>query len=264
MIATKLGSGGECKTFSFGKHDRESKRFSKQKKRKSSIKKRIDTEKKRETMIGLTLVLIIIGVTIVFVGWYLSQQPPQEGTPSEPRVISVDDDPYRGPEDAPVTIVEFSDFQCSACVLAASIIENIANNVYAGQVKLVYRDFPVREIHSHADIAAEAAQSAFEQGRFWEYHDFLFERQSEWGDNLLTQEEVVTLLKVYAMELGLNMEEFSKSLEEHRYAEEVQNDRLDGLKYGIRGAPTFFINGEKIEGDDESAIKDAINRALGS
>lgn len=195
---------------------------------------------------------------------YYALRGPFEGTRSEPGVISTDDDPYLGPENASVTILQFSDFQCSACAPAASRIKSIVNLEYAGKVKLVFRDFPVYSAHRHAQIAAEAAQSAFEQGLFWEYHDLLFERQSEWGNNDLTGEEVETLMKDYAMELRINIEQFSKSVVDHKFREEVENDRLDGIKYGVRGPPTFIINGELITGFNESAIKNAINKALTS
>lgn len=186
------------------------------------------------------------------------------GPSKETTIVSVDDDPFLGPENAPVTIVEFSDFQCSKCADAVRGLKDIVNSEFAGQVKLVYRDFPVYEIHSYAWIAAEAAQSAFEQGRFWEYHDLLYERQSEWGNNSLTREKVKTLLKGYATELGLNIEKFSKSLEDGKYTEEVRKDLLDGLKYGVRGTPTFFVNDVGIVGFEESVIKEAINKALES
>jgi protein-disulfide isomerase len=195
--------------------------------------------------------------------------------PSRENLISIDNDPYIGPVNAPVTIVEFSDFQCPYCAevaLKRNGIKDMVLNLYKGKVKLVYRDFPLLSIHRYAKLAAEAAQSAFEQGRFWEYHDILFMKQAEWGNNSLSEEKVKMLLISYAKDLGLNVTQFSRSLNERKYTDEVEKDRLDGLSYGVRGTPTFFVGvevdskvkvvAEEIVGFDFEKIVEAIEKAL--
>jgi len=151
--------------------------------------------------------------------------------------VSADDDPWIGTADAPVTIIEFSDFECPYCKRSVPILKEILAK-YPGKLKLVYRDFPGPN-HQQARSAAEAAQCAAEQGRFWEYHDALFTRQSPvTGWNFLS----------IAEDLGLHQSPFDACMKENRYREEVLKDVRDGLKLGVTSTPTFFINGRPLVG----------------
>ncbi len=151
--------------------------------------------------------------------------------------VSADDDPSLGPADAPVTIIEFSDFQCPFCRRAQPTLKRLLRE-YKGMIRLVYRDFPLRRIHPQAQKAAEAAQCAAEQQRFWPYHDTLFAATSL----------QVADLKRYAQELGLNMTQFNTCLDSGKYAAEVQRDLQDGLQAGVNATPSFFINGRPLTG----------------
>ena len=157
----------------------------------------------------------------------------------EPPILSVsaDDDPSVGPANAPVTIVEFSDFQCPYCRLSVPKIKEILAK-YPGKVKVVFRDYPGPN-HPHAQQAAEAAQCAAEQGKFWEYHDSLFDRQAPGTGWNYTE---------LAKEIGLNQDPFATCLNTGRYREEVTKDLHDGLKLGVTSTPTFFINGRPLVG----------------
>lgn len=157
----------------------------------------------------------------------------------EPPILSVsaDDDPSVGPANAPVTIVEFSDFQCPYCKLSVPMIKAILAK-YPDKVKVVYRDYPGPN-HPHAQQAAEAAQCAGEQGKFWEYHDSLFDRQTPGTGWNFTE---------LAREIGLNEEAFATCLNTGRYREEVAKDLQDGFKLGVTSTPTFFINGRPLVG----------------
>lgn len=157
----------------------------------------------------------------------------------EPPILSVsaDDDPSVGPANAPVTIVEFSDFQCPYCKLSVPMIKEILAK-YPGKVKVVYRDYPGPN-HPHAQQAAEAAQCAAEQGKFWEYHDSLFDRQGPGTGWNFTE---------LAKDIGLNQDPFATCLNTGRYREEVAKDLHDGLKLGVTSTPTFFINGRPLVG----------------
>lgn len=152
--------------------------------------------------------------------------------------VSADDDPVLGPPDAPVTIVEFSDFQCPFCKRFKDNTLDRILSTYRGKVRYVYRDFPLN-IHPYAQKAAEAAECADEQGRFWEFHDLLFERQPALA---------VASLKRYAAQLGLDTVAFNHCLDSGRYASEVHEDYADGIQYGVTGTPGFFINGQKLIG----------------
>lgn len=151
--------------------------------------------------------------------------------------VSADDDPWTGAAEAPVTIIEFSDFECPYCRRSVPILKELLAK-YPGKLKLVYRDFPGPN-HQHALSAAEAAQCAAEQSRFWEYHDALFTRQAPttgWNFSALAED------------LGLHRSRFDACLKENRYREEVLKDLQDGLKLGVTSTPTFFINGRPLVG----------------
>lgn len=159
--------------------------------------------------------------------------------------VSVDDDPVLGREDAPLTIIEFSDFQCPFCrtFWSRTLDQLTTNYIDTGRIKFVYRDFPISSIHPGAQPAAEATECADDQGKYWEMHDKIFERQNEQGRG--TVQFDVADLKAWAAEIGLNMEEFNDCLDSGKYAQEVQKDLLDGQRAGVRGTPTFFIGTEQ-------------------
>ncbi len=148
------------------------------------------------------------------------------------------DDPSFGNPDASVGIVEFSDFECPYCQEASLIIRRITNE-HKDRVIYVYRDFPVPETHPNALKAAEAGACAHEQGKFWAMHDKLFQNQSQ----LETE-----YLKLYAIQIGLNPEVFNDCLDSDKYLSEIEDDVLDGLKAGVNGTPTFYINGFQLGG----------------
>lgn len=153
--------------------------------------------------------------------------------------VSVDDDPAWGPEQAAVTIIEFSDYQCPFCGRFFEQTYSTLKDVYGEQVRYVFRDFPLTTIHPGAKESAEAAQCAFEQDRFWDYHDLLFEnQQAQDKDSLIG----------YAADLGLEADAFAACLDSGKYANEVQADVDAGLSYGVAGTPTFFVNGRKVVG----------------
>ena len=175
-------------------------------------------------------------------------QPSQvQVQPSIPSLfkVSLDDDPVKGDPDAPITIVEFSDFQCPFCSrwydqTLSSIEETYIDT---GKVKLVYRDLPLSSIHPNARSAHIAAECADEQNKFWDYHDVLFENQSEW--NRLSSNDLSAKLKEYAMTLELNTSNFESCLSSQEIADEVDADTSDAKSLGATGTPTFFIGNEK-------------------
>jgi len=143
-----------------------------------------------------------------------------------------------GPKDAPVTIVEFSDFQCPYCKNATATVKQILDK-YSGKVRLVFRDYPLVSIHPLAPKAHEAARCAGDQGKFWEYHDLLFER----SPRLAPQE-----LKQYARDLKLDAAAFGQCLDTGKYVAEVDRDTKEGMTLGLTGTPSFFINGRQLVG----------------
>lgn len=144
----------------------------------------------------------------------------------------------RGPKDAPITIVEFSDFQCPFCKNANATVKQVLDK-YPGKVKLVFRDYPLASIHPQAPKAHEAARCAADQSKFWEYHDVLFER----APRLAPQD-----LKQYAVEVKLDPNAFNQCLDSGKYAAEVDKDFQEGAGLGLTGTPSFFINGRQLVG----------------
>ena len=173
--------------------------------------------------------------------------------------FEIEDDIVFGRKDAPVVIVEFSDFQCSFCSSVIPTVRKILNT-YGEDVLFVYKDFPIRETHPDAHIAAEAVECAAEQGKFWAMHDTVFRNQQAIG---------VKDLKGYGQELGLDTDLFNNCLESRKYEKEVDNDYKDGVTAGVTSTPTFFINGFKIRGAKpyetfETAIEAVLGRGGGS
>jgi len=167
--------------------------------------------------------------------------------------ISVDDDPATGPANAPVTVVMFSDFQCSACSATHPVLKK-AMEPYAGKIRFVVRDFPLESIHENAWRAALAAGAANAQGKFFEYTEVLYTHQDALDD---------ASLKKYAAELGLNAKQFELDFNSEKTAAEVRKDIADGESYGINGTPTIYVNGVRVRNNSLSGFRDAIDAALG-
>jgi len=165
--------------------------------------------------------------------------------------VSADNDPYFGPEDAPVQIVEFSDFQCPYCARFYQQTLTDLKAQYGDKVRFVYRDFPLSSIHPDAEKAAEAAECANEQGKFWDLHDAMFGNQTVTGVGL----DAVTNM---AGDIGLDMDKFNECVSSGKYADEVAKDLQDGSSYGVSGTPTFFINGVRLVGAQPLAAFTAV------
>ncbi|MDX6695034.1 MAG: hypothetical protein QOF02_2637 [Blastocatellia bacterium] len=174
-------------------------------------------------------------------------------TEPEPPVqaISMDDDPSRGEQSAPVTMVVFTDFQCPACAATHPVIDETLKS-YAGRVRLVVRDFPL-PMHAQARKAAEAANAAAAQGKFFEYINVLFKNQAALD---------VPSLKKYAADLGLDTARFNAALDSGQYAAEVEHDMDDGAEYGVDSTPAIFINGVRLRDLTVEAMRAEIERAL--
>jgi protein-disulfide isomerase len=164
-----------------------------------------------------------------------------------------DDQPQKGKISAPVTIVEFTDFECPTCARTHPVLEELLAE-YEGKVKLVVRDFPL-EKHKNAVKAAEAAESARAQGKYWEYIALMFRNQSALDPSSL---------KAYADQLKLDRQKFDSDLDSGKYFDLVNRDKQAGLMLGISGTPTLFVNGRRVESITKEAVRTAIEAALKS
>lgn len=167
--------------------------------------------------------------------------------------ISVDDDPSTGAATSPVTIVMFSDFQCSACSATHPLLKE-AMAAYPGKIRFVVRDFPLETIHPNSFHAAMAANAAKAQGKFFEYVEILYKNQKAQDD---------ASLKKYAADLGLNAQQFAIDFNSEQTAAEIRNDMADGRAYGITGTPSIFVNGRYVRKLSVDGFKEAIEAALG-
>jgi protein-disulfide isomerase len=165
--------------------------------------------------------------------------------------IAIDDRPWKGGANAPVTIVEFTDFECPSCGATQPVLEEIAQE-FGDKVKLVVRNFPLVQ-HAHAFKAAEASEAAREQGKYWEYTALLFSNQKALE---------VDKLKEYATRLGLDRKKFDSALDSGRFSPKVKRDMADGEKIGVGSTPSVFINGRRARERTKEGLKAAIEAAI--
>jgi protein-disulfide isomerase len=164
-------------------------------------------------------------------------------------------DHVQGPANAAVTLVEYGDYECPYCA-AAHVIVKKAQEIMTDQLRFVFRHFPLTQIHPHAEQAAEAAEAAGAQGRFWEMHDVLYENQP-----MLDTLNLVA----FARELGLDTKRFVRELEAETYRERVREDFMSGVRSGVNGTPAFFINSFRYDGSwDLPPLVEALESAAKS
>ncbi len=167
-----------------------------------------------------------------------------------PKEVPLSDEPSKGPADAPITIVEYSDYQCPFCLRHfQQTVPQLQQYIDAGQVRYVFKDFPLHNIHPQAQKAHEAARCAREIGgdeMYWSMHDLLFSRQEEWAQ--VSVPNHVAVLKTFASELGLPQDEFDECLDSDRTYDAVNAQLAEGTQLGVRGTPAFFINGQPLSG----------------
>jgi protein-disulfide isomerase len=166
--------------------------------------------------------------------------------------VSEERDRIQGPMAAPVTLLEYGDYECPYCGAAYPIVKQVQAQM-GERLRFVFRNFPITTAHPHAEQAAEAAEAAAAQGRFWEMHDYLYEHQRhlEAAD-----------LHAYAEQLGLDVDRFDRELAQHAYAARVREDFMSGVRSGVNGTPTFYINGKRHDSSyDIDTLLSALERA---
>lgn len=199
-------------------------------------------------MTGEAKTLITIAaatLVILFGGIFFLTKP---STPQVPQKVNeallVREDSNKIVTDgAKVTIVEFGDFQCPACGAAHPVIEQILQD-NKDQVNFVFRNFPLSNIHANAIVSALAAEAAGEQGKYWEMHHKIYDTQDKWSES----KTAIDIFVDYAKELNLDVDKFKKAIEENKFKDKIEKDFADGQTIGVNVTPTFFVNGEKMEG----------------
>ncbi len=230
----------------------------------------------KETVMNILVVLTFI-MLLVF-GWQLHElkgqvngggtaakagqlDQPSAANPSQPTAPAIadltvsDDEHIKGGKNAKVTIVEYSDFECPFCKRALPTVNQILDT-YGDDVRLVYRHFPLRSIHANAQKAAEASECAADQGKFWEYHDLMFENSTLVAGG-------IPQFKKWAAELRLNTSTFDNCLDSGEKADDVDEDFATASANGVQGTPAFFINGTSLSGAQPfAAFKTIIDAEL--
>jgi protein-disulfide isomerase len=150
-------------------------------------------------------------------------------------------DQAEGPADAPLTLVEYGDYQCPYCGAAYPVVKRL-QKALGKRLRFVFRNFPLTQAHPYALVAAEAAEAAALQGKFWEMHDLLFEQQ------IFLKPDIIPL---WAERIGLNLEKFGNDIKQGVVEKRIKEDRQSGIRSGVNGTPTFFINGTRYDGSPD-------------
>lgn len=215
----------------------------------------------------LLLGIIAIGVTVIRNrgGGAALQPVPLEGLNNQ-EIIARAQGIKLGPDAAPAKLLVFSDFMCPYCgTFAAQIEPQLKRDfVDTGKLQLVFYDFPLGGSHVHSFLAARAARCAGDQGKFWEYHDLLFGRLSDWATS---QNPPIDQLEQFARELGIDEGQFGSCLRSDKYQDVVSASRMLGDQLGVNATPTLILNGMRVRGEiglDYDALRNLINAEIGA
>jgi protein-disulfide isomerase len=179
--------------------------------------------------------LSIFILTVFFLAG-CAQQSPEEALKLK------ENDWIKGSKDAPLTLIEYGDFQCPVCSVYQQLLAKLEED-FGTKLRLVYRHFPLVQIHANALVGAKAAEAAGKQGKFWEMYDLLYQNQKQWSELANPRE----LLNSYAKSVGLDVDKFMKDLDSEDVQNKIKTDYDSGNALGINGTPAFFLNGRQIE-----------------
>lgn len=203
---------------------------------------------RKNIFIGLA---VVFGFVFLFIVWKLTSPNPYADLKIN------NNDHIKGNKQAKVVLIEYSDFQCPACVLYAPIVKQLAEK-FKDKIAVVFRHFPLLQ-HKSAKIAACAAESAGRQGKFWEMNFMLFEKQKEWVD----KPNINEIFNTYAKSLNINLEKFKNDLNNQEIKEKIESDLASGERFNLEATPTFFLNSEQIKAPPKyEEFKKLIEKAI--
>jgi len=205
--------------------------------------------------------LLILGVLVLSVGGgallYRSQANDKPVRPVPTVHIGANPAHLRGEASAPVLLEEFGDFQCPVCGQFYKILKQVESE-YGSQLKVVFREYPIQQLHPHALEAAHAAEAAGQQNKFWEMHDMLYDNQDTWTK----EQDVRPTFDAYAKSLGLNVNQFDYDMSSSAVAGRCIDDQVRARDFGVTGTPTIFVDGKPPKDRSIDSIRNAINDAL--
>ena len=202
----------------------------------------------------------LVGVLIIgsFLAIMFMSKPPVTTPGKLSKEVSIDEW-IKGDKNAKITLVEYSDFQCPACRSREEQIKKLISE-FGTHIRFVYRNFPLRSIHPNAQISAQAAEAAGLQGKYWEMHDLLFDKQATWSP--LSANDVRATFLGYASQLGLNADQFKKDLTSDKVKGFVDEDADSGEASGVDSTPTFFLNNSEIKPQSHDEFRKLIRDAI--
>lgn len=202
----------------------------------------INNKQTIRTMVFWGISALVLGGMVFGMVKIASKNSPDNKTPLSLMSAVIESDWVRGNKEAKVVLTEYSDFQCPACASYHGIVKQLHND-FGDRMAIIYRHFPLRQIHANAEIAALSAEAAGKQGKFWEMHDMIFENQKKWE----TEKNAKEIFIRYSLELGLNLEQFKKDIDSKEVKNKVETDYQSGVKIGVNHTPTFFVNSVEIQ-----------------
>ena len=210
----------------------------------------------KKILIGI--VILIVGVGVVM-GVRHSKQIKKNKNLSASHSQAVTFEKIKGPDSAPIKILDFSDFQCPACGTAVSILESLMEK-YPEKIQLVFKHFPLR-MHVWAPVAHQSAECAAQQGKFWEYYKLIYRNQLAWS----ALSDPMSSYATYANEVGMNMDAFSQCMVDVKITERITAEKQEGEALEVKSTPTFFVNGKMFAGPQElqTGGEDFIRKTLG-
>jgi protein-disulfide isomerase len=210
------------------------------------------------------VIIAAVLIAAVFVTWMLVRSSRQTNSAANANTSGAEPpgaEPLhvRGNPNAPVTLEEFGDFQCPSCGVYYAELKKIEDE-FGTRLRVIFREYPLYPNHEHAVLAAQAAEAAGLQGRFWDMHDKLYENQKSWSE----PKDVLPIFVDYAKQIGLDTDRFTRDLTSDAVAARITQDGIRGHALGVTGTPTFFINGKDVKGDSYSpeGIREMINKEL--
>ncbi len=207
------------------------------------------------TRTGLIWGTVILGIVLLMVGLIkLGTRPSNGGTNARLTVEVNTNDHIKGAENAAITLVEYSDFECPACASYAPVLKQLLQE-NPDDLRIVYRHFPLTQIHDNALLASYAAEAAGNQGKFWEMHDVLFNTQKQWSSRSDARDFFVRL----AGSIGIDEQKFSTDIDSKEVKERVKTDIDSGQSSGVQGTPSLFLNGRGITPSSYADIQTAVD-----
>ncbi|MEX0910467.1 MAG: thioredoxin domain-containing protein [Candidatus Paceibacterota bacterium] len=229
------------------------------KQERNERKARLRTAKKTFYLaLGVVAVVALI-LGLMWVNGQNSNSNGVAGAPANVEAVTADDQVIGDRDNAQAILVEYSDYQCPACAFYEPLVKDILAEYESQGLVLVYRHFPLSG-HAHALATAKAAEAAGRQGQFWPMHDLIFEHQEVWS--LQSTSEVETALLGYASDLGLDLDQFKIDMASSVVTEKIQRDLASGRRAGVRGTPTFYLNGREVSVRTLEQFKTLIRAAL--